>query len=264
MNNDTLKIVCWMWQESKKTQPRTTYTIDHVRAWRNMIDRNLSIPHEFVCITDSPDEVPEGVRYVPLWSDLLEYGGCYVRLRAFTEEIGNLIGGSFVSIDLDCVVTGSLDPLFNRSEPLVLYKVDKRIQGSMWMMETGAFPEFWTDFRREDLIETITKKHKRKSESGPKIRIMTSYAHGPARAAGFKIGTDQRWMSYKLTQLPDEKKRQVGLWTHEDGILNNGQALLKDPRQIPPGYGTRLVFFSGPEDPADYVSEIPWLGEYYG
>lgn len=237
------------------TRPRTVYGIEHLRVWRDMVDRHLSLPHEFVCITDQPEQVPDGVRSVPLWPDLLEYGGCFVRLRAFSEYVGReLIGGRFVSMDLDCAVIGNLDPIFDRPEPLVLYKMPNRVQGSMWMMDPGSYPEFWDDLDTGRLTLFL-----KKSAYG----LIKQYIHGPSMRAGFDIGTDQSWMSYKLTQLPDAKRDRVGFWTHEDGVLNHGHALLKDPRKTPPDDMARLVFFSGPLDPLDYRNEIPWLRGCY-
>src|SRR3546814_19892900 len=47
---------------------------------------------------------------------------CYRRLSMFRRDAGEIFGERFVSMDLDVVVGGPLDPLFDRPEDLVLFK----------------------------------------------------------------------------------------------------------------------------------------------
>jgi hypothetical protein len=66
---------------------------------------------------------------VPLWDDYAQRPeparrknpSCYRRLRAFAPDIAATFGQRFVSIDLDCVITGDLRPLWNRSEDFVIW-----------------------------------------------------------------------------------------------------------------------------------------------
>lgn len=252
--SDKLKIVCWLWREQLITRPRQYFTIDHVRIWRDMISRNLSMPHELVCITDQPKQVPKGVRYIPLWDDLLEWGGCFVRLKCFSKEIGELIGGKFASMDLDCAVLGKLDPLFDRPEPAMFWSMPGRLQGSMWMVTPGVLPELWDDFYTDNL--EIEKK--RRNDGA----VYKQWIHGPAKRGEFRVGTDQRWISYRVQHLPEEKRQQIGYWTEYDGVVNVSSSP-KHYKKRPPD-NARIAFFSGPEDPMELRKSVPWIAECYG
>lgn len=263
MNLAPLKVVCWLWREELVTRQRTTYGVEHVRAWRNMVERNLSLPHELICLTDQPEQVPEGVRAVPLWDQYKDLGGCFVRLPAFHPRIAEIIGGQrFVSMDLDCVVTGSLDPLFDRPEPLVAFRCGqarriRRVQGSIFMMDAGAAREIYDDFRSEDL-EWFRKPLK----NG---KVVEQWIHRDAKNAGWTLGTDQSWLSYKI--LTQGVKCKVGFWQDvESGICNWGSMMQSCPERSDPPDSARLLFFSGPTDPANskLQQKAPWIQEYYG
>ncbi len=242
-------------------RPKPLYTGEHIEAWRNMIDRHLSIPHEFICFTDQPEQVPEGIRYEEIPDDtFLDYGGCFVRLAEFSPNVAlNIIGGRFVDIDLDCVITDSLDPLLQRKEPMVVYKVASRgswrIQGSIWMSDPAAFPELWEDFREEDLV--YYKKRMRK-------KTIRQYINRYALEAGHNLGTDQSWLNYKVPQLEKKYNLTAGSWTFKDGIKNWGSASEQLSLETKPDDNTRIIFFSGPSDPNILKDKIPWIKQYYG
>src|SRR5688572_28781917 len=48
-----ISVVCWKW--GKK------YSVSHVAKLQSMLARHLTIPHRLVCLSDKPDELPEGV-----------------------------------------------------------------------------------------------------------------------------------------------------------------------------------------------------------
>lgn len=105
-----IRIVCWKWNPLGPKWNRAKYTADHVNRFASMVNRHLSMPHEIVCITDDPAGIDRSaVRIVPMWDDVREFGMCWTRLKVFKPEMADLIGPRFVSIDLDCVIVGSLD-----------------------------------------------------------------------------------------------------------------------------------------------------------
>ena len=155
---------------------------------------------------------------------------CYVRLRAFSREAAEVFGKRFVSIDLDCLVLKSLDPLFCRNEDFLIFRrhpVSLRDQhnpynGSMWMMDAGARAKVWDDFKGKESI---------------------------AAAAAF-MGTDQAWITYKLG--PKEKG-----WTIYDGVygwprLRTDNAVVKKPPDK-----ARIIFFYGGTKPWNLVRAKP-------
>lgn len=237
--SEPLRVVCWKW----KPRPRpgypeppciVDYGPEHVHTLRNMVARNLDMPHEFVCITDDPEGLDPAIRIVPLWDDCIELGGCYNRLRAFSPEMRETIGPRFVWIDLDCVVVGRLDPLFDRDDDFIVnsYKggprdPDQRYNGGMVMMDAGARPEVWEQWNGQESIERI-----RESKITDRTR-----------------GSDQGWMRMVLDE--DEAR-----WTEADGVY--------EARQVRGGLpaNARIVFFAGRRDPT-LSRNVPWVRKHY-
>lgn len=221
---EELTIVGWLWRDE---QCAAQYRPEHVNAWARMIHQHLSIPHRFVLVTDQPDaDYDPLITTVPLWDDWREVPNpkwgpkkpkCYVRLKAFSKEAREILGPRFVSIDLDCLVLGSLDALFMRKEDFLICK---RIHptyynGSMWMMTAGARSFVWEDFNG---------------------------AQSVAEAQKF-IGSDQAWLCYRLG--PNEK----GWQDVRDGVY--GWTRIKNTRSYyrEPPRNARIIFFYGGAKP---------------
>jgi hypothetical protein len=255
-----IRIVCTKWTPRGPKRNRVPYTADHVNRLANAIDRHLKTPHEIVCVTDDARGIDGGVRIVPIWDDgLLEKGGCYVRLKMFAPEMADIIGPRFVSIDLDAVITGPLDPLFEGGEDFKIWKnVGRgcRYCGSMFMMDAGARKQVWETFNPDDLnFRQVGQKFKRKLEP-------ERWVHPEAIAAGNVIGSDQAWISTVLG--PGES-----VWTATDGVLSfkvdcaaSGQNIRV--RRSLPSHG-RIVFFHGAEDPSqeNLRRDHDWIGEHW-
>jgi len=227
-----LTVVLWLWKdENCKTQ----YTPEHANIAARMIHRHLSMPHRFVLMTDQPDAGFDPlIEPVKLWDDWRyvrnenknwrqERPHCYVRLKAFSEEVLPIFGDRFVSIDLDCLVMDQLDPLFDRPEDFLIYlrpttkPIKDRYQASMWYMKTGMRSFVWHDFKGEESIE---------------------------KAKGY-LGTDQGWMNYRLGL------NEAG-WTAQDGVVA-WTAVGSDNRYLhePPPL-TRIIFFHGDQKPFEW------------
>lgn len=151
-----LDIVCWKWRPLVPNY-RSKFVAHHVNVLRAMVARHYQGPHRFNCITDDPKGIDPRVRIIPLWPDHakmqsphgLHNPACYRRLRVFARDAADLIGPRFVSMDLDCVVTGDLAPLFDRTEDFVMWEGTagkNHFNGSMFMMTAGARPQVWETF----------------------------------------------------------------------------------------------------------------------
>ena len=126
-----ISIILWMWGfEGPKGRYHGLY--NYCPAMTNslaaQIRRNVSIPHEIVVVSDFPaDQFDPSIRYVSLqrhFGELRHMGGCYLRLKAFSAEMHDVLGPRCFWLDTDSVVVGSLDPLLCRKEPVVLLKLD--------------------------------------------------------------------------------------------------------------------------------------------
>ena len=244
-----ISVCCFLWDDPLfKNRDRFRYGIEHVVRLHRSVQKHLTIPHRFLCITDRPQSAfPDGVEAIPLWDDLASLGSCYRRLKMFSPEMKDILGERFVSVDIDCVVTGNLDPLFSRPEEFVIWKDPSPIQpycGSMFMMTAGSRPQVWTEF-------SIEAANEAKRERG-------------------YIGSDQAWIS---TILPGE-----AMWTRKDGVFSirdraffagkvhtfTGMLARGTTRPLPET--ARIVFFHGKRDPSlvDFQKVLPWIEEHFG
>ena len=88
----------------------TLYGKEYVEKLRNSVARHLSIPHDFVCLTDR-DDVPEGVKKIPL-----DIGpeGWWQKTALFKP---GLFSGKVMYLDLDVIVINSLDEFAKVKDP---------------------------------------------------------------------------------------------------------------------------------------------------
>lgn len=145
-------ISTWFWG--------TAYSLDYVAKLFAGVRRHHKGPFRLVCVTDQPEKVsklgiepiviPKADRY------LLEVKGCFARLRMFDPQwqSKNGITDQLVNIDLDTVVTGPIDSLFDRPEPFVIlhggnFANPCKFGGALMMLRAGAHPEVWAEFSLE-------------------------------------------------------------------------------------------------------------------
>lgn len=224
-----LTVLTWWW-----SQPggRTTYTRDHVLVWADMVRRHLSIPHRIACVTDLVDEL-DGVEIIkppgdfaevriPTWGEHMPQ--CLRRIALFRPDAASIFGERFVSMDLDCVISGLLDPLFDRPEDFVMYRgvtAQRPYNGSMVMMAAGSRSEVYERFTPEGAI-----------------------------AAGQQyLGSDQAWISHVLGE-------GEATWGAAEGVHAWGRRWnTGDPR---------ITFFLTKEKPWDFLAGgEPFIGEHY-
>lgn len=222
-----LNVVCWHWGDK--------YPAEYVQRLAAGFRRNLKQPHRFAVVSEDAklriDDIEswaiKNTELVPpnLWPS------CVVRMRLFDVEWqatnGISVGDRIVDVDIDSVVTGPLDSLFDRPEPFVILQNinstnPNPYNGSLWMVRSGYRPDAWTDFSLDAL--TRLPHHWRPSE--------------------------QDWMRYKF---PD-----AAAWGPEDGVYGfKKRGWLGSYKSLPPG--AKLVTFPG-RDPAKYA-EVPWMRE---
>lgn len=244
-----ITVCTFKWQGGPHSRKR--FRAWHVNRLAAMFRRHLRQPHEFVCVTDDPAGLDSHVRAVPLWSDHAEVPNphgprepaCYRRLKLYSAEAAELVGERILAIDLDMVLTGRLDPLVDRPEPVVLLETTAAnipVNGSLQLITPGAAEEVWTSFD---------------PATSPKL----------ARRAGC-YGSDQGWLAYHL--LRGCLKDRAGLWhagEGGDGIVFFGEHLRRAGRHHRLPDGTRLVSFHGRGEPWGSTEQlIGWVQKHYG
>lgn len=207
---------------------------------RNMVRRHLSLPHEFVCVTDRT-HIADGIRCVPLDNRSHVPGTCGRKLTAWAPDAAERIGRRILALDLDIVIVDSIDDLAGRTEPCLLWKnpnfsIERHrafFQGSIQLHDAGAHPEVWTEIFRPGAARIVNRRFG---------------------------GYEQAWLSEILPwSLPH--------WTAADGLYGAGR--LGDVS--PDGVGTvlpgnaRIVSFPGAREPSQAAVQerFPFVKEHY-
>lgn len=255
-----IAVVCWKWKPesgAKHEEKRRSFSALHVNRLKAAVEKNTSIPHNFVCVTDDWAGLHSSVQVVNIdrhFKEFSDWGGCYRRLRAFDYSAGlALFGPRFISIDLDVVITGSLDPILGSKNNFQIWydKARRRTPycGSLWALESGARQKVWDSFKAKPHMSM---------ELARRLRY---------------TGTDQAHISAQL--FPGEK-----VWRKEDGILNFNTQIRRHTKQV---YrksdgevyqlvtdgtlpeGTRMVFFNGKYDPSqsNLQRDYEWIGDFW-
>jgi hypothetical protein len=237
-----LTVACYLWFDPLgKNNDLYTYGPEHVQILKRMIERNLMMPHRFVCITDRIASDLPGVDVISIDKTTHIPGSRYVKLMTFHPDASSIIGERILQLDLDTVITGNLDKVVNcPGGDLVLWRNPNfgvprraRYNTSILLLRAGSRPDIWNDFN-------------------PSVspRIM-------AQNWG---GTDQAWISARVGDRHDS------YWTDADGVYGAGRL-----RDLVPGVTTdlpsnaRVVFFPGRREPGmpETQKRHPWIKEYH-
>ncbi len=231
-----LTVAVWKW--GKK------YQMEHVAKLQSMLQRHLHVPHRIVCITDTPHGLPKGVIPAALPKKLKYDHKCLRRMWLYSAEAAR-IGDRLFQIDLDVVITDTIDPLVDRSEPFVIWKSDSNTRhgwaynATLMLITPGAKDEVWRTFAQDPV--------------------------GILKAAdddGWwgKVNSDQAVACYLM------KDQEIPVWTQEDGIYAYRVFAGKhgDRGQVLPE-GARIVSFHGPRDPSlpDLQQKSPWINTHW-
>ncbi len=144
-----LAIVTWLWGGK--------YASNYVERLQRGIARHLKQPFRFLLMTERGRQISavNGIeRHAIKDEHLTHIDGCFARLRMFDpgwQKNRGLEDHTIVNLDLDVVITGSLDKLFARSEPIVLLRGANSINpcpfnNSVFLFQAGAHPELWSEF----------------------------------------------------------------------------------------------------------------------
>ena len=210
-----IHIGTWFW--GKK------YPQYYLERLKSSIARNLRDPYQFHIWE------PEGQDL-----SLTKIPGCFARLRAFDPEWQQARGikpheDRVVVIDLDLVVTGSLDRLFDRDEPFtILQGVNATnpcpYNGSIWSLRAGTHSEVVSEFSLEKA----------------------------GLAPWFAFPDDQAWFHHMIPN--------AGAFGVKDGIYAFKKPGWPSGSNLPKG--ARMVAFPGFRDPSQFTT-LNWVKEHW-
>jgi len=198
-----LNVVC-LWVDRK-------YDVEYVNNLYAMVERNLALPHRFVCITDRPDDIGLHAGIETVATDT-EVRGWWHKLTLFRPRPYG-IEGQILFLDLDLAIVDSLDPFF------------LQVPGDLVMIRDFMKPGRWNSsvFR---LCE------------GTRTKVWSSFDY---KTHSKQFYGDQEWITYLLA---NEKPSLVETWPETWCVsyrLHNAQQCVPT--------GARIVVFHGQPKP---------------
>lgn len=124
----------------------TLYGPEYVNRLAAMIARHTTRPYRFLCLTDDPTGLD--VPWAPIWTDL---PGWWAKLVLFRPHPA-LAGERVLFFDLDTVIVGSIDLLFDYAGPFAILRDFYRPRGygsALMSIAPEAAPHVWTRFTPE-------------------------------------------------------------------------------------------------------------------
>lgn len=241
-----ISFVCWKWRAEGSAR---VFESKHVNIVRAMVERWYPRPFRFICVTDDPAGLDARIEAIsmPVRFDHIKnpsganFPSCYSRLWNFSAD-ARVLGARIFQLDIDCVITGDLRPLVDRSEDFVGWcdarfvehdgQPQNKIAGGAYLLKTGSFLDVWTEFDK--------KSASRAFEAGNR-------------------GSDQGWMSYKLFNL---NSGRVGKYTAKDGLMKINWT---SPLATRPPKSARIIFTNGNKPPwsRDMRLRYPWIREHW-
>lgn len=239
-----LNVVCLKWGSK--------YSSDYVNKLHSMVSRHLTLKHQFICITDDPRDLHEGIITKPIMQESLQ--GWWHKLSLFADNAYNL-QGTVLFFDLDIVITSNIDDLihYKPGEFCILRDLQNphTYNSSVFRLAVGSQTAVWSDFikRKDDITQTLWGDQDWISE---------------------KINTAQIWpqdwvLSYKKQCNARAKHSYgaIGKILRKKGLLQTqGQAQLPN--------NCKVVIFHGrpnPEDvqdkPYDVWKRAPWIKDHW-
>lgn len=131
----------------------TKFGPEYVNKLYKMVEKNLKLPHRFVCFTDNTEGLLPGIetRDLPEYVDneaILDKG--WRKLSLFNSPLADL-KGTTLFLDLDIVIRSDLTPFFEAEGDFLIVKDwdfpnDIIGNSSVFRFEAGKYPEVLTDF----------------------------------------------------------------------------------------------------------------------
>lgn len=216
----------WLWGDK--------YDLSYVAKLSASLRRNLSEAFRFLCMTERDrlgSASIDGVEFHAIKDpQLTKIKGCYARLRMFDPgwQRNRGIVDRLVNLDLDVVVTGGLDGLFDRPDRFaILQGVNSAnpcpYNGTVMMLRPGAHENVWTTFSVE----------------------------AAAKVPFYQFPDDQGWLWHKAPGAGAFTPKNDGIYAFEKPGWPQGLNLPKN---------ARIVGFPGHRDPSQYI-KLNWVAD---
>ena len=240
-----INVVCLKWGDK--------YTCEDVNKLAYMVSQSLSKDYQFYCITEDGNGLDESIQTLPLFDEELE--GWWHKLTLFRKDFYGLTGTTLF-LDLDVVITGSIDEIINYKPGQVVAAQDYgrckwgEINSSVVRFEIGQLEYVWNGFlsNKQWVIENMHGDQDWLGRTAPQIaKIPSSWVvsykkHCNSEAPNF-LG-----VGHKLIR--------------KGWVKPTGEAVIPE--------GVKIILFHGKPDPVDVVKgpymrwkSAPWILNYW-
>lgn len=137
-------VVCLKWGSK--------YSSQYVNILYNMVQRNLTLDHEFVCFTEDARGLDPQIRVEPL--PVLPVQGWWYKPYFLSGELP--FKGTLLFLDLDVIIFKNIDNLFtyNPGKFCIIRDFNRSLRGvwdkmnsSVFRVQTGQYDKQWQDFK---------------------------------------------------------------------------------------------------------------------
>jgi hypothetical protein len=137
------------------------YSADYVNKLYDMVQRNLTLDHEFVCFTEDPTGINPNIRIESLPE--LPVKGWWFKPMFFNPNLA--LQGTLLFLDLDLIIFKNIDHLFKyepgkfciiRDFNRYIIKSYNKFNSSVFRLETGQHSNVYHDFVKD--AKNITKR----------------------------------------------------------------------------------------------------------
>lgn len=165
----------------------TKYNADYVNKLQNMVSRHLTIPHDFICITD--DHVDVNCKCIlPELND-----GWWTKLTLFKKDPYG-IEGKILFLDLDIVIRENIDCFAQYQSDFIIIKdwLMPMFNSSVFLLEAGTRSKVWESYIKDPETAKVYAK-------GGDQHWITLHAKG-------ETWPDDWIKSYKVNNFKEEGK----------------------------------------------------------
>jgi hypothetical protein len=159
-----MNVVCVL-----KSKDSTIYDAEWVYKLQRAVERNLSIPHQFVCFSD----IALDCKYIELAED---FSGWWNKIQVFNPEF---FLGETLYFDLDVVITKSIDELIsnlrNSQSNLFMCKEPTGVSNSSIMYWKSPVENLYEIYKKDPIL--YHEKYKTIPLIGDQAFISENYTH---------------------------------------------------------------------------------------
>ena len=228
MSDDSVLVLCMKWG--------TLYGPEYVNRLQAGVALHLARKHRFICFTDDANGLAPAVEALPLPTLDLPAGSTDTRWRKLAMFRPDLAGlhGTALFLDLDLVIVGALDALFDLPGDVLIIRDDDLFRTK---------PLRRLNPERDRFKHSVGNSSVFRYRIGAHADVLERYLNDPA-AAGARYENEQEYLSGELIA-----QGRLQYWPHgwcvsfkNDCVPRHVRSFVADPA-LPAG--ARIVVFAG-------------------